>query len=120
MRRQIMILTGDQKDDFPETKVVKPSYCSVTKVVKPSYSSASKPRSLSITSSHGSMSLWQYEYNSTNSEAVPVQHAESWGISTGTGVFIPLSTVKPIRNNKPKSRGRVNDRRIKKRADNKH
>ncbi|PRQ40402.1 hypothetical protein RchiOBHm_Chr4g0435601 [Rosa chinensis] len=89
MRRQIMILTGDQNDDFPETKIVKPSYASVT-----------KPCSLSSTSSQGSMSLWQNEYI-TNSVAVPVQLANSWGNSTGTGVFIPQSTGRSRRNYKP-------------------
>lgn len=108
MRRQIMILTADQSEDFPETKSVNPSFSSVT-----------KPCSLNCTSSNGNMSLWQNEYT-TNSVVVPVQLANLGRNSTGTGVFIPQSTVKSRRNYKSRSGGRVTDRRIYKRVENKH
>lgn len=90
MRRQIMILTGDQYDDFPETKIVKPTYSSVT-----------EPKTSISISSQGFKSLWQNEYSTTDSVAAPVQPAKSSGISKGTGVFIPKTTVKSRKNNKP-------------------
>lgn len=85
MRKQIMILTADQSEDFPETKSVNPSFSSIT-----------NPRSLNCTSSNGNWSLWQNEYT-TNS----VQLANLGRNSTGTGVFIPQSSVKSRRNYKP-------------------